>query len=326
MTGTGSLKRNHVATILAAAFVVGAILILWELRADPTVVAGSLPELIEFAPGNSTFIGYIDLAELRKGLLIEQLAKMAASVPLDPEYAEFVSATGFDYSRDLDQMVIATDEGHTLAVADGRFDHEKIEQYALRSGRLEHDGERPFYAIKSARTGQNILVTFLGPHRIAIARSGEVREHIFSPLVPLDPGMRQRLSRVAGAPAFAGWRIPDTMVQTHGGTPDFVLPALKSVRAIDLALKPDGKQMLISAEGECGDSVQAQRLAGTLGLLRTFLPAGLADPKMRGELAPENAALLARLIQGAGISTDGERVRLLLTVTPEMIGTSAPAR
>ena len=326
MTSTGSIRRKYLTTVLAGMFVAGSVLTLWVLRTHRAAAAESLPELIEFAPGNSTFIGYINFAQLRKGFLIEQLAKMAAPVPLDPEYADFVNATGFDYSRDIDQMVIATDEGHTLAVADGRFDQKKIEQYALRSGRLQHDGERPIYAMKSAKTGQDILVTFLGAYRIAIAQGGRIPEHIIGPSVALDPAMRQRLSRVAGAPAFAGWRISDATMQAHGGATDLVLAALKSLRAIDLALKPDGKLMLISAEGECEDSVQAQKLAGTLDLLRTFLPAGLVDPKMRGGLSPENAALLARLIQAAAINTDGKRVRLLLTVTPEMIGTSAPAR
>jgi hypothetical protein len=324
MTRTGYRKRKYVAMIVGGLFFVAAVFALWGVRTH-RAAAAELPELIEFVPGNSAFIGYVNLAELRKGFIIEQLEKVAAPVPLDPEYAEFVAATGFDYSRDLDQIVIATDESHTLAVTDGRFDQKKIEQYALRTGRLEYDGERPIYTIKSAKTGQDIRLAFLGPHRLAIAQGQRIPEHIGAPAT-LDAAMRQRLSRVAGAPAFAGWRIPDAAMQAHAGATDVVLAALKSVRAIDLAVKPDGKEMLISAEGECEDSVQAQKMAGTLGLLRTFLPAGLADPKMRGGLAPENAALLAHLVQGAAISTDGERVRLLLRVTPEMIGTSARAR
>jgi hypothetical protein len=324
MTTTGSTKGKYVATILGGVFFVVAVLALWVARTH-RAAAAELPELIELAPGNSTFIGYVNLAELRKGFLIEQLVKMAAPVPPDPEYAEFVTATGFDYSRDLDQIVIAADESHTLAVADGRFDQQKIEQYALRSGRLEQDGERSIYVIKSAKTGQDMHLAFLGPHRLAIAQGGRIPVHMIGPPGTLDAAMRHRLSRVAGAPAFAGWRIPATM-QAHSGAAGLVLAALKSLRAIDLAVKPDGKEMLISAEGECDDSVQAQKLAGTLGLLQTFLPAGLADPKMRGGLAPENAALLAHLVQGAAISSDGERVRLLLKVTPEMIGTSARAQ
>jgi hypothetical protein len=180
--------------------------------------------------------------------------------------------------------------------------------------------------MKSAKPGQNISLTFLSTRRIAIAEGVDIPEHIISPSVPLDPAMRQRLSRVAGAPAFAGFRIPDAVTHALAAAPDVTLLALESLRGIDLAVKPDGNQMLISAEGECENSPQAQKLAAALDLLRTVLPAGLADPKMRGRISAENAALAARLIQAAGICTDGERVRLLLTVTPEMVGSSVLAR
>lgn len=319
------MRRRHLLMILAATVVVSPILV-YGLRTRLAAAGGSLPELIELAPGNSTLIAYLDLAELRKEPLIEHLAELAAPVAVDRDYAEFVSATGFDYRRDLDQVVIAASAGHTLVVADGHFDQAKIEQYALRSGRLEHDGDRPFYVMKSAKPGQNISLTFLSTRRIAIAEGVDIPEHIISPSVPLDPAMRQRLSRVAGAPAFAGWRIPDSLTHARAAAPDVALLALKSLRGIDLAVKPDGNQMLISAEGECENSPQAQKLAAALDLLRTVLPAGLADPKMRGRISAENAALAARLVQAAGISTDGERVRLLLTVTPEMVGSPVPAR
>jgi hypothetical protein len=319
------MRRRRLLIILSATVVVAPILV-YGLRTRLAAAAGSLPELIELAPGNSTFIAYLDLAELRKEPLIEHLAELAAPVTVDRDYAEFVTATGFDYRRDLDQVVIAASTGHTLAVADGRFDQQKIEQYALRSGRLEHDGDRPFYVMKSATPGKNISLTFLGTHRIAIAEGVDIPEHMISPSVPLDPAMRQRLSRVAGAPAFAGFRIPDAVTHARAAAPDVTLLALESLRGIDLAVKPDGNQMLISAEGECENSSQAQQLAEALDLLRSTLPAGLADPKIRGRISAENAALAARLIQAAGISTDGERVRLLLTVTPEMVGSSVPAQ
>jgi hypothetical protein len=319
------MKRRHLLMILAAAVIVTPILV-YGLRTRLAAAAGSLPELIELAPGNSTFIAYVDVAELRKESLIEHLAELAAPAAVDRDYAEFVSATGFDYGRDLDQVVIAASTGQTLAVADGRFDQEKIEHYALQSGRLKHDGDRAFYVMKSATPGQNIALTFLGAHRIAIAESGDIPEHIMSSAVPFDAAMRQRLSRVAGAPAFVGWTITDSVTHARAAAPDVTRHALESLRGIDLAFKPNGNQMLISAEGECENSLQAQKLAAALDLLRTVLPAGLADPKMRGRISAENAALLARLIQAAGISTDGERVRLLLTVTPEMLGRSVPAR
>src|SRR5579872_2169477 len=231
------MRRRHLLILLAATAVVAPILV-YGLRTRPAAAAGSLPELIEFAPGDSTLIAYVDLADLRNEPLIEHLAELTAPVAVDRDYAAFASDTGFDYRRDLDQVVIAASTGHSLAVADGRFDQEKIKQYALRSGRLEQDGDRSFYVMKSATAGQNISLTFLSPHRIAIAEGGDIPEHIINPSVPLDPAMRQRLSRVAGAPAFAGWTIPDSATHARGAATDVTRLALASLRGINLAVKP----------------------------------------------------------------------------------------
>src|ERR1700694_4753801 len=99
--------RRRYLLILLAVTVVAAPILVYGWRARLADAAVSFPELVELAPGNSTFIAYIDLAALRKEPLIEHLAELAAPVGIDRDYAEFVSATGFDYRRDLDQVVIA---------------------------------------------------------------------------------------------------------------------------------------------------------------------------------------------------------------------------
>ena len=82
--------------------------------------------------------------------------------------------------------------------------------------------------------------------------------------------MRQRLSRVAGSPAFAGWKIPDSLTQAAGRTGSFTVPALQSLRGIDLAIKPEEQQLLISVEGECDDAPQAQNLSASSEFLADY--------------------------------------------------------
>jgi hypothetical protein len=318
------MTRRRLIAILAATAVVASIL-AYQLQTHRAAAAGSLPELLELVPGDSTFIAYLDLANLRNEPLIDRIAAMAAPVAVDHDYAEFVSATGFDYRRDLDRAVIAANSGQMLAVAEGRFDQEKIEQYVLRTGRVEHEGDRAVYVMKSTTPDKSISVTFLGKNRIAIAQGGDLSDRTMTSHVPLDPAMRERLSRVAGAPLFAGWKISEPLTIGGAGSPAASIPALQSLRGSDFAVKPDGEQMLVSAEGECESPAQAQKLESSLDFLRTILPAGLADPKMRGKMSAENAALATRLIQAAGISRDDRRVRLLLTVTPEMLRGLAPS-
>jgi hypothetical protein len=317
------ISRGRLIAILAAV-AVGTPILAYELQTRRAVAAGSMPELIEMAPGDATFIAYLDLANLRNEPLIDRLAAMAAPVAVDHDYAEFVGATGFDYRRDLDRAVISESSGQMLAVAEGRFDQEKIKQYVLRSGSEEREGDRAVYVMKSTTPGKSISLSFLSKNRIAIAQGGDLSERAMTSHAPLDPDMRERLSRVAGSPLFAGFRVTSSLTASAAGTPAASIPALQSLRGVNFALKPDGEQMLISAEGECENPAQAQKLESSLDFLRTILPAGLADPKMRGPMTAENAALAARLIQAAGITRDDQRVRLLLTVTPEMIRSLAP--
>ena len=314
----------RISILLAA--IVGTVILAYELREHVYPTDHSFPELIELAPANSTFIAYIDLAELRKEPLIDRLAALAEPVTVDPDYEQFVSSTGFDYRRDLDQVVITATTAEKLAIADGRFDRKKIEEYALRSGAIERRNGHTVYVIKSKTRGQTTSLTFLSSRRILLSEGGDFTGYLTGPRSPLDPAMRQRLSRVAGSPVFAGWNIPDSLTHAAARTGTFGVPALQSLRAIDLAIKPEAQRLLISVEGECEDSLQAQNLSASLDFLRTILPAGLAGPKMRGHMSAENAALAARLVEAAEITTNKDRVRLLVTVSPDMIGGSAPAK
>jgi|SRR5579872_7098545 len=322
------MTLRRIALLLAA--IVGAVILAYELRVHIFPADHSFPELIALAPARSTFIAYIDLAELRKEPLIGHLAALAQPVVVDPDYERFISSTGFDYQRDLDQVVITANADEKLAIADGRFDRKKIEEYALRSGTIEKRNGHTVYVMKSKIRGQDISLTFLGAHRIVLGEGGDFIGYLTSPRALLDPAMRQRLSRVAGSPAFAGWKIPDSLTQAAGRAGSFTVPALQSLRGIDLAIKPEGQQLLISVEGECDDSSQAQSLSASLDFLRTILSAGLTGPstgpKMRGQMSAENAALAARLVEATEITTNNDRVRLLLTVSPEMIGGSAPTK
>jgi hypothetical protein len=314
----------RISILLAA--IVGTVILAYELRVHVFLTDHSFPELIELAPASSTFIAYIDLAELRKEPLIDHLEALAEPVTVDPDYEQFVSSTGFDYQRDLDQVAITATTAEKLAIADGRFDRKKIEEYALHSGIIEKRNGHTVYVIKSKMRGQTISLTFLSAHRVVLSEGGDFAGYLTSPRAPLDPAMRQRLSRVAGSPVFAGWKIPDSLTHAAARTGPFAVPALQSLRAINLAIKPEAQGLLISVEGECEDSLQAQNLSASLDFLRTVLPAGLTGPKMRGHMSAENAALTARLVEAAEITTNNDRVRLLVTVSPDMIGGSAPTK
>src|SRR5713226_3722217 len=120
---------RRVAVILLLATAVSAAALVY-LRRGPHAQSAAIPDLISRAPADAPFLFYADVAALRASPFLAQLAALAPSPSTDREYAEFVRATGFDYSRDLDRVVVAARPGtptsSTVAVAEGRFDREKI--------------------------------------------------------------------------------------------------------------------------------------------------------------------------------------------------------
>jgi hypothetical protein len=298
----------------------------YRIQSRGDAAAGALPEILDLVPPDSSLVAYANVAALRSAPLVQRLIALAQPASVDRDYADFMSATGFDYQRDLDRVVIASradQPGQVLAFADGRFDRDKIARYALRSGRIEHEPSHDVYVMPSATRGKNISLFFLSASRLGIADGGDFPWP--SKAAPRDPAMRERLSRVAGTPLFA---VANSSALSSSASTGFVpsanLTFLQSFRWISLAAQPDGEQVLISAEGDCTSDAQAQSIAATLDFLRKILGNSLANPKARGHMTAETAALTAHLLEGARVSTEGQRVRLLLTVTPEMIGAPAP--
>ena len=137
------MKRSRLYILAIAVVALG---LFYAVRVHRASAAAAFPDLLEMAPADSTMIGYADLQALRESPLVQQLAAMAQPAQVDPDYANFVSGTGFDYQRDLDHVLVISRSGAasggTLVFAEGRFNRQKIEQYALRSGKLQQENGR----------------------------------------------------------------------------------------------------------------------------------------------------------------------------------------
>ena len=311
-----------------------AVLSLWyAMRTDHASAANSLPDLIELAPPESNMIAYADLEALRGSPLVQQLAALAQPTQVDRDYANFVSETGFDYQQDLDRVLVASSShsasAKTLVFAEGRFDQQKIEQYALRSGKIEEEGGHRVYVVPSAASGKVVRFAFLAPGRIALSDGEDLSAAISAnSSASLDPVMRERLLRVADAPIFATLQASEfaRAVGRNGSQQAGVFAALDSLRWVNLAAKPSGDDVILSAEGECDSAEQAQKIANGLELMRGLFRGALANPKAQGQLPAASAAATGELLEALTITTDAARVRLLVSVTPQLLSTfSAPA-
>ena len=123
-------KSVIVAAILLLILAGAAYYIFFRGPAKPAGPApGPIPSIIELLPAEAPIFAYFDITALRNSQLSAELSSLAGKPASDPDYAEFVRQTGFDYERDLDRAALAIWPGASrpaaLAIAEGRFDREK---------------------------------------------------------------------------------------------------------------------------------------------------------------------------------------------------------
>ncbi len=303
---------------------------------------GPPPDILSQLPADAPVIGYIDAAALRKlqnSPLAAVLGLTSPGPEADRDYAEFVRDTGFDYTRDLDHAALAywpvsfgapdnaLGEDRVLAIADGRFDQQKIEAYALRTGKLAVRGAQSVYEVPG---NPPISMAFLSSTRIVLAGGRNASDLIASVgsagTVALDSAMQSRIKRVAGAPIFAVARtdqLPAGFYANFKNSPQLEHLA-RSIRAMTLAGQPSGNNINLALDAECDSMKNAFEISTLLDTFRMVGSMALYDPKMRAQMTKQQAAFLAALINQVKVVHQDKWVRLSLQITPEMLGAPRP--
>jgi len=301
---------------------------------------GRTPNILSELPTDAPVVAYIDVVALRKlqtSPLAAILGLAGASPAEDKEYAKFVSETGFDYSRDLNEVAIAiwpsglespsksTDENRVLAIAAGRFDQQKIKAYALRTGKIVTRGNHSIYSVPG---NPAVAFQFVSTSQIAIASGPDAINSADVPSSQKDPSsMQARVERVAGAPIFAVARtnnLPNSYYLSFHNLPELERLA-RSVQNLTLAGQPDGNQIQATLNGQCDSTQNAFELAALLDGARILGSMALSDPKTRRRMTPEQAIFLNALVSEAKVSHQDSWVRLKFAITPEMLGAPASA-
>ncbi len=329
-----------VAALVVVAAVAGGIYFhhLSRPMPAPAPSAGPPPDLLsQVLVSGAPVVAYIDVAALRK-LQNSPLAAMLGLAGTDPrqdlEYQQFVSDTGFDYTRDLDAAAIAAwptslltpgggiGNNQVLAVADGRFDQEKIKAYALRTGKVTMQGARAVYMVPG---DPPTSFTFISATRIEMTDTPDL--HILAPVrgAAENDAMRARIKRVAGAPIFAAARtdtLPRNFYDSFKNSPQLETLA-RSVKGLTFAGQPQGDRINLALDAECDSLAHAGEIATLIDTFRVFGTLALSDPKTRGQMTREQAAFLTALARQVKVTHQDRWVRLTLAVTPEMLGASS---
>lgn len=298
-----------------------------------TPAAVAAPSLIEQLPAGASAVVFVDVAALRGSSFANELAGLAPTPAQDPDYTEFVRATGFDYSRDLDQAAIAlwpqSSPTSVFALAKGRFNHNRIERYAERTGRHVNVLGMDIYEVREDNSPRTIRFTFLAHGEIALADGPALRQFLISKVAThLDPEMSARAARVSGAPIYAVARTQDLPkdLGIDASKSAQLARLLRSVHAITAAGRPSANNLKVSASAECDSTFDALELSTTLQGLLWMGRAALADPNTRQQIGPQWPALDA-LLKAADITHESRQVQLRIQVTPQMLqgAVAAPA-
>jgi hypothetical protein len=302
--------------------------------------SGQTPRILTELPSDAPVVAYVDVAALRKlqtSPIAAILGLAGASPAEDKEYAKFVADTGFDYTRDLNAVAIAlwppgsepssksTDENRVLAVAEGRFDQQKIKAYAMRTGKIV---VRENHSIYSVPGDPAVAFQFLSVNQIALASGNNSIDLADVPVSQKNSSnIQARVERVAGAPIFAVARadnLPNSFFSNFRNVPQLER-LMRSVQNLTLAGQPDGDQIQATLDAQCDSTQNAFELATLLDGARLLGSMALSDPKTRGQMTQGQMVFLNALINEAKVSHQDTWVRLKLAITPEMLGAPASA-
>jgi hypothetical protein len=153
--------RRRLPIVLAVLLVAAAVALAVVLRKHAP------PEPARLLPAADGFV-YVDLQWMRRANVTGELP----AVPHDPEYEQFIQATGFQFERDLDEAAVAihysasAQQPRFSEVFVGKIDGERLRNYLGRiSSSVENYQTRDIYNIPLE--GRTVRVAILGVDTIA---------------------------------------------------------------------------------------------------------------------------------------------------------------
>ena len=325
VTGGKPRHKKFAAVIFAAVVAAAAIALFLHLRDSGEVPAVAL---IANLPAEASTLVYVDLAALRQSGALARLKSLAPDAQKEPEYAQFVRDTGFDFERDLDRLAMAiVIQGETrtfYAAAEGRFDAGKIRALALRSGRQQVRGGQEIFTLPVSGSPVPVRFSFLRKDCILLTNASETDSLLRSRTVdPSAAERNERALRLAGSPVF-GVLHPDPTTlrelsrRIPGGLRSEQLTALaEKIRWITFAARPDGERAQIVLEAEANSDPAAAQIAGLTENLLLLARTALEFSGGRDHLPPAERAAFLDLLRNAEVNQvnrgETQAVRLVLS-------------
>lgn len=164
--------RRRLPIILAVLLVAAAVALVVVLRKNAP------PEPARLLPGADGFV-YVNLQWMRRANLVGELP----AVWHDPEYEQFIQATGFDFERDLEQAAMAihypagsgpaTPEDTRFSyVFVAKLDGERLREY-LKKNASSTDDYRSVEIYNIPLEGRTLRVAIIGVDTVAVSNHSD---------------------------------------------------------------------------------------------------------------------------------------------------------
>jgi hypothetical protein len=275
-------RRQIVALSVAACAIAGAAGYWYWYHARG---AGQPLSLVSYLPADNASVIYIDVDALRRSGILGQLA--GSKTAEDADYRQFVQATGFDYSRDLDAVAAAIKDGRIYFALRGRFHWSNLASYAVHEGGECHDnfcvapGSQPNRRISFYLVRSGLLAMAVGP--------GDFDAYQVTP--------KNGRTVVAG-PNEPVWAvIPAAALQGANTLPaaaQALVPALQGADQIVLGIgaNPD-RQLQLLVHVTCKDAAGATALVSQLESATKTLRAAVARQHQKPDPSDLTGVLMA---------------------------------
>ncbi len=296
---------------------------------EPADRPGAREEMLSLMPADPSVVVFLDLEQFRKSTFLPRLLAWLPHDSVEEDYAQFVKATGFNYERDLDRAAIAFTRQGTrstmYAIAEGRFDRKKLEEYAKQSGHSFNEKGLQVFSLNLKNSPRPSYFAFLQDDRIVLTDDpGYALLFLQKAGYEGKKDWQEHFSRLAGSAVFAVMREDATtaaaMEQAPGGfrSPQLVT-LLSQLQWVTFGGKPEENNLRVVIEGESTAESTLNQLKEFLQGMLIMAQAGLNSAQNRKQMDPQLRQAYLELLKSADVEKvdrgTGKSVRVVFEVT-----------
>jgi hypothetical protein len=229
-----------------------------------------------------------------------------SKAPPEPEYKQFVDGTGLDYRRDLDFVVGSFSKSGNYFIARGRFDWDKLRDYAARQG-----GSCYQQLCRMQGSTPERHISFLPLRHDTIAMAVSTDDLAAARLTKTGP---QVTSHLPAAPVWLS--VPGAVLQQRNALPPgvrMVLSSLVNADRVVITAAPGGTGIEAHLDASCRTADDARVLASQLRSTTGMLKQALLTNKEAGRDD------LARTLAAGTFEASGTRVSGMWPVAKNLI-------